>query len=60
MKLGRDIASKARGRSVNNIIAHSMGGLDARYLISRPAPGVDVKSLVTIATLTAEVRLPTT
>ncbi len=34
-----------------NIIAHSMGGLDARYLISRLQPkGVDVRSLVTVAT----------
>ncbi|KAF5486778.1 Lipase 2 [Colletotrichum siamense] len=49
-KLGADIAAKARGRSVN-IIAHSMGGLDARYMISHLKPAdVDVKSLVTVAT----------
>ncbi|KAK7612157.1 triacylglycerol lipase [Phyllosticta paracitricarpa] len=34
-----------------NIIAHSMGGLDARYMISRLQPsGIAVKSLATIAT----------
>lgn len=35
-----------------NIIAHSMGGLDARYMISRlpPDPHVRVASLVTVAT----------
>ncbi|KAM3474144.1 hypothetical protein MY8738_008027 [Beauveria namnaoensis] len=35
-----------------NIIAHSMGGLDARYMISRllPRPDVQVASLTTIAT----------
>ncbi|KAF6839069.1 triacylglycerol lipase [Colletotrichum plurivorum] len=49
-KLGADIAAKARGRSVN-IIAHSMGGLDARYMISHLKPrDVDVRSLVTVAT----------
>lgn len=49
-KLSCEIADKAHGRRVN-IIAHSMGGLDARYMISnlRPA-GVRVASLVTIAT----------
>ncbi|KAK3906728.1 Alpha/Beta hydrolase protein [Staphylotrichum tortipilum] len=49
-KLAEDIEAQAQGRSVN-IVAHSMGGLDARHMIShlRPA-GVDVKSLVTIAT----------
>ncbi|GJC98063.1 triacylglycerol lipase [Colletotrichum higginsianum] len=48
--LAADIAAKARGRAVN-IVAHSMGGLDARYMISvlRPA-GVSVASLVTVAT----------
>ncbi|KAH0498535.1 hypothetical protein TgHK011_005787 [Trichoderma gracile] len=36
---------------VVNIIAHSMGGLDARYMISRLRPrGIRVASLVTIAT----------
>jgi triacylglycerol lipase len=49
-KLGADIASKANGKSVN-IIAHSMGGLDARYMISRLRPdNVQVLSLTTVAT----------
>ena len=44
------LRSTAAGRSVN-IIAHSMGGLDARYLISRIQPQeFEVKSLTTIAT----------
>ncbi|KAI1171504.1 Alpha/Beta hydrolase protein [Nemania sp. FL0916] len=48
-KLAHGIADAAGGREVN-IIAHSMGGLDARYMIShlRP-PHVTVRSLVTIA-----------
>ncbi|KAK0614986.1 Alpha/Beta hydrolase protein [Bombardia bombarda] len=50
-KLAADISAQAAGKSVN-IIAHSMGGLDARYMISQLAgpAGVDVKSLVTVAT----------
>lgn len=49
LKLGEDIATKANGKSVN-IIAHSMGGLDARYMISRLKPdNVKVLSLTTIA-----------
>ncbi|KAF8854173.1 alpha/beta-hydrolase [Acephala macrosclerotiorum] len=49
-KLSQDIATKANGKSVN-IIAHSMGGLDARYMISRLKPdNVNVLSLTTIAT----------
>ncbi|PBP25470.1 triacylglycerol lipase [Diplocarpon rosae] len=49
LKLGQDIASKANGKSVN-IIAHSMGGLDARYMISRLQPdNVNVLSLTTVA-----------
>ena len=49
LKLGQDIAGKANGKSVN-IIAHSMGGLDARYMISRLRPdNVEVLSLTTIA-----------
>jgi triacylglycerol lipase len=49
-KLGREIAAKAHGKSVN-IVAHSMGGLDARYMISNLKPeNVDVRSLVTVAT----------
>lgn len=48
-KLSDDIESKAGGKSVN-IIAHSMGGLDARYMISRlKPPNVSVRSLTTIA-----------
>jgi triacylglycerol lipase len=48
-KLGQDIAAKAKGKRVN-IIAHSMGGLDARYMVSRLRPeNVDVLSLTTIA-----------
>ncbi|KAK3305376.1 Alpha/Beta hydrolase protein [Chaetomium strumarium] len=49
-KLAEDIEAQAKGKSVN-IIAHSMGGLDARYMISQLHPaGVDVKSLTTVAT----------
>jgi triacylglycerol lipase len=49
-KLGQDIATKANGKSVD-IIAHSMGGLDARYMISRLQPNnVEVLSLTTVAT----------
>ncbi|KAI0446226.1 Alpha/Beta hydrolase protein [Xylaria telfairii] len=48
-KLARGIAGAARGREVN-IVAHSMGGLDARYMISHLHPAnVTVRSLVTIA-----------
>ncbi|KAK7931631.1 triacylglycerol lipase [Apiospora marii] len=48
-KLAQGIAEVAKGKSVN-IIAHSMGGLDARYMISKLQPkDVDVKSLVTVA-----------
>src|SRR5277367_4542998 len=50
LKLGKDIAAKADGKSVS-IIAHSMGGLDARYMISRLQPdNVRVLSLTTVAT----------
>lgn len=49
-KLAECIAACADGRSVN-IIAHSMGGLDCRYLISHLQPkNVNVLSLVTVAT----------
>ncbi|KAG7286371.1 hypothetical protein NEMBOFW57_008680 [Staphylotrichum longicolle] len=49
-KLAEDIEAQARGKSVN-IVAHSMGGLDARYMISQLQPAsVDVKSLITVAT----------
>jgi triacylglycerol lipase len=48
-KLGEHIARVAGGKSVN-IIAHSMGGLDARYMISHLQPkNVNVLSLVTVA-----------
>lgn len=49
-ELQRDIEAEARGKGVN-IIAHSMGGLDARYMISRLKPTkFKVLSLTTIAT----------
>lgn len=49
-KLAEGIEKHAHGRSVN-IVAHSMGGLDARYMISHLRPKcLDVKSLVTVAT----------
>ena len=49
VKLSEEIKQKAGGQSVN-IIAHSMGGLDARYMISQlKPPNVQVKSLTTIA-----------
>ncbi|OTB09290.1 hypothetical protein M426DRAFT_316573 [Hypoxylon sp. CI-4A] len=48
-KLAHGIAEAAKDKSVN-IIAHSMGGLDARYMISHLQPkNVDVRSLVTVA-----------
>ncbi|RDW81951.1 triacylglycerol lipase [Coleophoma cylindrospora] len=50
LKLSQDIAAKANGKSVN-IVAHSMGGLDSRYMISRLQPeNVEVLSLTTVAT----------
>lgn len=49
-KLAEGIEAQAQGKSVN-IVAHSMGGLDARYMISQLKPaGVNVKSLITVAT----------
>lgn len=48
--LHEQIRDKAHGEDVN-IVAHSMGGLDARHLISRIQPSeFKVKSLTTIAT----------
>jgi triacylglycerol lipase len=50
---GQDSTSTPKGRRVN-IVAHSMGGLDARYLISRLCPDPEtefqVASLTTVAT----------
>ncbi|KAF2417437.1 putative triacylglycerol lipase [Tothia fuscella] len=49
-RLAESIAEKAHGKSVN-IVAHSMRGLDARYMISQlKPPNVRVLSLTTIAT----------
>ena len=48
--LHEHIRAKAHGKDVN-IVAHSMGGLDARYLISRIQPQeFKIMSLTTIAT----------
>ena len=48
--LHEQINTKAYGKDVN-IVAHSMGGLDARYLISRIQPQeFKIMSLTTIAT----------
>ncbi|KAJ5807568.1 hypothetical protein N7447_011024 [Penicillium robsamsonii] len=48
-QLARNIETEARGKDVN-IIAHSMGGLDSRYMISRIRPEkFKVLSLTTIA-----------
>ncbi|KIV81638.1 hypothetical protein PV11_03808 [Exophiala sideris] len=50
--LAAQIAARAKGKDIN-IVAHSMGGLDARYLISRLCPEPSdfrVRSLTTIAT----------
>ncbi|KAL6854089.1 alpha/beta-hydrolase [Trichoderma novae-zelandiae] len=48
---GGGLEGKDGQAPVVNIIAHSMGGLDARYMISRLRPrGIKVASLVTIAT----------
>jgi len=50
-RLADEIEPHVRDADGVNIIAHSMGGLDARYLISRiRPPRVRVRSLVTIAT----------
>ncbi|PSN67042.1 alpha/beta-hydrolase [Corynespora cassiicola Philippines] len=49
-KLAESISAKAKGKDVN-IIAHSMGGLDSRYMISQLKPNdFNVLSLTTIAT----------
>lgn len=47
--LGAEITAKAKGKDVT-VIAHSMGGLDARYMVSRLQPRVNVRALVTVAT----------
>lgn len=48
-KLAESISQKAKGKQVN-IIAHSMGGLDSRYMISRLRPtDFKILSLTTIA-----------
>ena len=48
--LHEDIRTKAAGKDVN-VVAHSMGGLDSRYLISRIQPQeFTINSLTTIAT----------
>ncbi|KAF2751342.1 putative triacylglycerol lipase [Sporormia fimetaria CBS 119925] len=49
-RLYERIAERAKGKSVN-IIAHSMGGLDSRYMISQVKPtAFKVLSLTTIST----------
>lgn len=49
-KLVESISLRAKGKEVN-IIAHSMGGLDSRYMISQLKPtDFNIKSLTTIAT----------
>ncbi|KAF2128108.1 alpha/beta-hydrolase [Dothidotthia symphoricarpi CBS 119687] len=49
-KLAESIAKKAKGKKVN-IVAHSMSGLDSRYMISQLRPtDFQVLSLTTIAT----------
>ncbi|KAF3760828.1 alpha/beta-hydrolase, partial [Cryphonectria parasitica EP155] len=62
-KLREHILANSKGRPVN-IIAHSMGGLDARYMISKarrtrsaaqeqknePENDINVRALVTVAT----------
>ncbi|RAH49462.1 triglyceride lipase [Aspergillus brunneoviolaceus CBS 621.78] len=49
-ELAKDIVAGARGKEVN-IIAHSMGGLDSRYMITHLRPtDFKIKSLTTIAT----------
>ncbi|KAF2276953.1 alpha/beta-hydrolase [Westerdykella ornata] len=49
-RLCERVAQRANGKQVN-IIAHSMGGLDARYMISRLRPTeFKVLSLTTVAT----------
>lgn len=48
--LVKQLNHKAKGRKVN-IVAHSMGGLDARYMISHlHSMQFEIKSLTTIAT----------
>jgi triacylglycerol lipase len=50
-KLAEAIAAQVKDVENVNIVAHSMGGLDARYMISNIKPrSFQVRSLVTIAT----------
>ncbi|PWO00652.1 alpha/beta-hydrolase, partial [Tilletiopsis washingtonensis] len=46
----RDVIERHFGGREINLIGHSMGGLDSRYLISRLETSFTVKSLTTIAT----------
>ncbi len=50
LKVGIDEILRCSGSDKVNIIAHSMGGLDARYLISRLYYANHVASLTTIST----------
>ncbi len=47
--LKMQIEERFPGREIN-LIAHSMGGLDSRYLVSQLRPSFSVKSLTTITT----------
>lgn len=47
--LAKQIEERFQGREVN-LIGHSMGGLDCRYLISNLKPNATIRSLTTIAT----------
>lgn len=51
LKLFLDHLSKERGYTQFNLVAHSMGGLDSRYMISHlPSSQYNIASLTTIAT----------
>ncbi|KDN49596.1 alpha/beta-hydrolase, partial [Tilletiaria anomala UBC 951] len=47
--LKAQIEERFAGREIN-IVAHSMGGLDSRYLVSQLRPSFSIKSLTTITT----------